>query len=124
MLTPDIPTILSVGIDTITNEMLIQWNQNNQNDTYGYVIYTFDSNGILFELDTIWGNSNISYAYNVNLNGGPYSYSVAAFDSCSTNTVPVTFQTSAKASINTSICLLYTSPSPRDQRGSRMPSSA
>ena len=26
--------------------------------------------------------------------------------------------------IGTSICLLYTSPSPRDQRGSRMPSSA
>lgn len=103
MLTPDIPTILSVGIDTITNEMLIQWNQNNQNDTYGYVIYTFDSNGILYELDTIWGISNISYSYNVNLNGGPYSYSVAAFDSCSTNTVPVTFQTSAKASINTSM---------------------
>ena len=25
---------------------------------------------------------------------------------------------------NGSICLLYTSPSPRDQRGSRMPSSA
>ena len=25
---------------------------------------------------------------------------------------------------NTQICLLYTSPSPRDQRGSRMPSSA
>ena len=25
---------------------------------------------------------------------------------------------------NTNICLLYTSPSPRDQRGSRMPSSA
>ena len=25
---------------------------------------------------------------------------------------------------NTFICLLYTSPSPRDQRGSRMPSSA
>jgi gliding motility-associated-like protein len=103
MLTPDMPTILSVGIDTLTNEMLIQWNQNNQNDTYGYVIYTFDSNGILYELDTIWGISNISYSYNVNLNGGPYSYSVAAFDSCSTNTVPVTFQTSAKASINTSM---------------------
>ena len=26
--------------------------------------------------------------------------------------------------INKSTCLLYTSPSPRDQRGSRMPSSA
>ena len=29
---------------------------------------------------------------------------------------------SPKASLN--VCLLYTSPSPRDQRGSRMPSSA
>ena len=27
-------------------------------------------------------------------------------------------------SSNTQVCLLYTSPSPRDQRGSRMPSSA
>ena len=26
--------------------------------------------------------------------------------------------------VNSNICLLYTSPSPRDQRGSRMPSSA
>ena len=28
------------------------------------------------------------------------------------------------ASVRASTCLLYTSPSPRDQRGSRMPSSA
>ena len=28
------------------------------------------------------------------------------------------------ASGNSTVCLLYTSPSPRDQRGSRMPSSA
>ena len=27
-------------------------------------------------------------------------------------------------SVRSSVCLLYTSPSPRDQRGSRMPSSA
>ena len=103
MLTPDIPLILSVGIDTLSNNMFIQWNENNQNDTYGYVIYTFDSNGILYELDTVWGIQNNNYSYPVALNGGPYSYSVAAFDSCSTNTVPVTFQTSAKASINTSM---------------------
>ena len=32
--------------------------------------------------------------------------------------------TSHKESFNPFICLLYTSPSPRDQRGSRMPSSA
>ena len=31
---------------------------------------------------------------------------------------------STKDDVNTNICLLYTSPSPRDQRGSRMPSSA
>ena len=29
-----------------------------------------------------------------------------------------------KDQVDTSFCLLYTSPSPRDQRGSRMPSSA
>ena len=31
---------------------------------------------------------------------------------------------STDAAINITTCLLYTSPSPRDQRGSRMPSSA
>ena len=29
-----------------------------------------------------------------------------------------------RVTVNQGICLLYTSPSPRDQRGSRMPSSA
>ena len=29
-----------------------------------------------------------------------------------------------RVNANESVCLLYTSPSPRDQRGSRMPSSA
>ena len=55
MLTPNTPTILSVGVDTVTNNMLIQWDENNQSDTYGYVIYTFDAAGVLFELDTVWG---------------------------------------------------------------------
>ena len=31
---------------------------------------------------------------------------------------------SAEVHLSTTPCLLYTSPSPRDQRGSRMPSSA
>ena len=30
----------------------------------------------------------------------------------------------ARESVRAQVCLLYTSPSPRDQRGSRMPSSA
>jgi gliding motility-associated-like protein len=103
MLTPNTPTILSVGVDTVTNNMLIQWDENNQSDTYGYVIYTFDAAGVLFELDTVWGISNVNYTYPVNLSAGPYSYSVAAFDSCTTNTAPINFQTSAKASVNTSM---------------------
>ena len=36
----------------------------------------------------------------------------------------VSDNTNVKVSDNTYLCLLYTSPSPRDQRGSRMPSSA
>ena len=41
-----------------------------------------------------------------------------------TVSAPVTTQPVTSASEGSSTCLLYTSPSPRDQRGSRMPSSA
>ena len=33
-------------------------------------------------------------------------------------------RTVSRSTVSVSVCLLYTSPSPRDQRGSRMPSSA
>ena len=36
----------------------------------------------------------------------------------------VSFRTLQRYRVNKQLCLLYTSPSPRDQRGSRMPSSA
>ena len=39
---------------------------------------------------------------------GPFSYSVAAFDSCFTSANPPTFQTSAKALVHTSILASYT----------------
>ena len=106
MITPDIPVILSAGADTSQNgNVLITWNQNGQEDTYGYVVYTFDSNGFLFELDTVWGWQNTSYTYPDNLANGPLSYSVAAFDSCFTSSFPVTYQTSAKAYINKTMVL-------------------
>jgi gliding motility-associated-like protein len=105
MLTPNIPTILSAGIDTMTNEILLSWNINPQPDTYGYVIYTFDDSGFLVELDTVWGRTNSSYSYLTDLSQGPFSYSVAAFDSCFTSAVPVTYQTSAKSPIQTTIKL-------------------
>jgi hypothetical protein len=87
--------------------MNIQWNQNAQDDTYGYVIYTFDANGFLYELDTVYGIGTTNYQYLVN-SAGPYSYSVAAFDSCFTVANPPTFQTSAKALVHTSILATYT----------------
>lgn len=105
MLTPDIPEIISVSIDTLTNELNLVWDQNDQPDTYGYVIYTFDANGFLFELDTVWGIGSTSYTYFPDISQGPLSYSVAAFDSCYTPAIPPTFQTSAKAEIHTTIFL-------------------
>ena len=103
LMTPDIPIIYSAGIDTATNLIQIEWSQNLQSDTYGYVIYTFDASGILFELDTVWGISTTTYTYAVTLDEGPFSYSVAAFDSCETSSVPVTYQTSAKADVHTTM---------------------
>ena len=106
MLTPSIPTIQSAGFDpTNNNNLLLTWNQNNQADTYGYVVYTFNSAGVLFELDTVWGIGNTSYSYSIDPSQGPYSYSVAAFDSCFTNAVPITFQTSAKSPVNKTVQL-------------------
>jgi hypothetical protein len=106
MITPDIPLILGVGADTAdVGNVLISWNLNGQSDTYGYVVYTFDDNGFLFELDTVWGWENTFYSYPDNLENGPFSYSVAAFDSCFTSSVPVTYQTSAKANINKTMVL-------------------
>jgi hypothetical protein len=102
MLTPDIPVITSVSIDTLSGNVNLNWNQNYQPDTYGYVIYTFDENGFIYELDTVWGIGNTSYEHIIDIDG-PLSYSVAAFDSCWTPAVPPTYQTSAKANVHTSI---------------------
>ncbi len=108
MLTPNIPVLQSVGADTATNVMKITWNVNSRPDTYGYVIYTFDDNNILYELDTVWGRFNTTYFHNIDPAEGPYSYSVAAFDSCLTDNFPVTFQTSAKGNIHTSMVSIST----------------
>jgi hypothetical protein len=105
MITPDIPVISSVSIDTLSNELIINWSENTQGDTYGYVIYTYNSSGFLYELDTVWGISNTTYSYSTDITQGPLTYSVAAFDSCYTPSVPPTFQTSAKADIHTTMFL-------------------
>lgn len=108
MITPDIPTIQSVSIDTLTGLIDIEWNQNGQSDTYGYVIYLLDANGIPVELDTVWGIANTTYTYNPGTISGVMSFTVAAFDSCFTTSIPPTYQTSAKAEIHTTMFLSST----------------
>lgn len=100
MMTPDIPIITNVTIDTLTNQVIINWNENGQDDTYGYVIYSV-SGGVPVEIDTVWGISNTTYTYSTSTDSGPLSYTVAAFDSCWTTNVPPTYQTSAKAETHT-----------------------
>jgi hypothetical protein len=108
MITPDIPTISSVTIDTLTGDLTIFWNQNNQSDTYGYVIYMADPDGVLFELDTVFGIGNTSYSFHPNTSNGALSFSVAAFDSCFTASIPPTYQTSAKGNLSTTVFVSYT----------------
>jgi gliding motility-associated-like protein len=100
MITPDIPVIQSVSIDTLTGQVTITWNVNGQADTYGYVIYQADQDGILFEVDTVWGINNVTYTFSPETNLGSLIFSVAAFDSCFTSQVPPTYQTSAKSTIH------------------------
>lgn len=98
---PDIPNITNVNIDTLSSDITINWDENRQGDTYGYVIYKKDNNGDLVEIDTVWGRPNTSYTYYEDPENGPFQYSVAAFDSCYTTNIPPTHQTSAKADPHT-----------------------
>jgi len=104
-ISPDIPVLYSVTIDSLTGEVTITWNQNAQEDTYGYVIYVRNAAGSIVELDEVFGISDTSYTYSPNTSSGPLTYSVAAFDSCFTSSVPSTYQTSAKGNIHTSVFL-------------------
>ncbi|MBI1838342.1 MAG: gliding motility-associated C-terminal domain-containing protein [Flavobacteriia bacterium] len=105
LITPDIPEIQAVSIDTLTNAIHISWNQNNKPDTYGYIVYIIDNNGFITELDTVWGIASTNYSYFPDITTGSFTYSVAAFDSCHLASNPLSYQTSAKANPHTSIFL-------------------
>jgi hypothetical protein len=100
-ISPDIPVIYSVTIDSLTNDVTITWNQNAQEDTYGYIIYVRNAAGSIVELDQVFGITTTSYTYSPDVTIGPLTYSVAAFDSCFTASIPPVNQTSAKAEVHT-----------------------
>lgn len=104
-MSPDIPVLYSVTIDSLTNEVTITWNQNAQEDTYGYIVYVQNAAGSIVELDQVFGISTTSYTYSPDVSLGPLTYSVAAFDSCYTSSVPPTYQTSAKGDVHTTMFL-------------------
>lgn len=96
LIVPDIPQITSISMDTLTGNVVIEWTENEQDDTFGYVIYGEDATGNFIEIDTVFGISNTQYITNPP-GDGSFTYTVAAFDSCFTNASPPTYQTSAKA---------------------------
>jgi gliding motility-associated-like protein len=104
---PIMPIISSVSVDTLTGLTHITWNENSQNDTYGYVVYMSVPGGILFELDTVYGQNNTSYSFLSSANNQAVSFSIAAFDSCFTDLTPITYQTSAKSDVHTTIFLSH-----------------
>lgn len=103
MITPDVPSIKVVSIDTLTGMVSIEWDENSQEDTYGYIVYQVNSSGVPVELDTVWGLTNTTYTYFTSTSSEALSYSIAAFDSCFTTSFPPTYQTSAKGEIHSSV---------------------
>ena len=108
MISPDIPILNFVTIDSLTNEVTINWNQNAHPDTYGYIVYIMDAGGAIVELDQVFGIDDTSYTYSPDISLGPLTYTVAAFDSCWTATVPPTYQTSAKGEVHTTVFVTST----------------
>lgn len=105
IINPYIPVITQVTIDTVTDYVDITWNQNGAADTYGYVVYGLIS-GFWMPIDTVWGIGTTDYEYTLtNSDVVPESFRITAFDSCMTNAVPPTFQTSALSNPHTTIHL-------------------
>ena len=105
IINPYIPMVTSVSVDTVSDAMLISWNQNQSQDTYGYIIFQ-NIGGFWQPIDTVYGISTTSYLNTLtNSSTGTETYGVAAFDSCLTNTTPANYQTSALSDDHTSIYL-------------------
>jgi gliding motility-associated-like protein len=105
IINPYIPVVTNITVDTVTDNMVINWNVNGSQDTYGYIIYQ-NINGFWEPIDTVYGRFNTTYL-NTATNSAieAETYGIAAFDSCLTNTNPPNFQTSALSATHTSIYL-------------------
>ncbi len=108
IINPYIPTVTSVSVDTTSDAIVISWNQNQSEDTYGYIIFQQIS-GFWEPIDTVYGIGTTSFVNMLtNSMNESEAYGVAAFDSCQTNTVPWNYQTSALSNQHSSIYLTNT----------------
>ncbi len=105
LIPPNIPIIQSVSVDTASGNITVTWDVNPAQDTYGYIIYNQDASTFFVDYDTIWGRLNTSYTFSGISIEEALSYTVAAFDSCFTDFIPPTYQTSGKAEVHTIIWL-------------------
>lgn len=105
ILSPYIPDITSVSVNPGTGFTEINWDSNDADDTQGYIIYQL-INGFWEIVDTVYGINN-TYFMNPNSNpsAGPETYSISAFDTCQTTSIPPQFQTSPKSEGHTTIHL-------------------
>lgn len=79
---PTPPVMVTISVDTATNQAVLDWDPSPEADTYGYII-VFATQGGNQIIDTIYGQNNTSYVWALgNAGGGVESYTVAAFDTC------------------------------------------
>ncbi|MFT4602245.1 MAG: hypothetical protein ACI857_002431 [Arenicella sp.] len=105
IINPYIPVLNWVSVDTTSQFVNLSWDVNISPDTYGYVIYVLEG-GFWVAKDTAWGINNTSFSYALTTSAiEPESFRITAFDSCFTNAVPATYQTSALSNPHTTIHL-------------------
>jgi gliding motility-associated-like protein len=86
---PGVPEVVSVDVDSLTGNAVVNWNGTGAGDTDGYIVYFCDNGSNIF-LDTVWGINNVQYEYldsQASLIGSE-SFLVASFDTCLSGTPP------------------------------------
>ena len=99
---PTPPEMVTVSVDTATNQVVLDWDPSPEADTDGYIIFFIDGNNN-YIIDTIFGQGNTTYVWDNSAGGvNPESYTIAAFDTCLTGN-PAAPNTSATKPAHTSI---------------------
>lgn len=86
---PDVPVLQYVTIDTVISRVQMEWTPSTAPDVVGYIIFYY--NGVYNAIDTVWEATTTTYTdYDVTHLPceAPQEYVIASFDSCG-NTSPM-----------------------------------